>query len=148
MDWYLILVIAIPFLFVIGVVNNALKEQHRLEKRMQSRPPKLSADSLDREHLKAAKRKAPKAWQQQMQPDEDDYGLAPRQDLRRAAAAAADAAAAKSEDSTAPSGTAHEDAAVTDSKENKSADGPAQATMPEGNTEASDAASYFSRYSR
>lgn len=146
MDWYLILAIAIPFLFVIGVVNNALKEQHRLEKRMQSRPPKLSADSLDREHLKAAKRKAPKAWQQQMQPDEDDYGLAPRQDLRRAAADAA--AAAKAGGSVVPSGTAHEDAAVTDSKENKSADGSAQATMPEGNTEASDAASYFSRYSR
>lgn len=32
MDWYLILAIAIPFLFVIGVVNNAIKDQCRLEK--------------------------------------------------------------------------------------------------------------------
>ena len=32
MPWYIILIIALPILFVVGMIYNALKEQKRLEK--------------------------------------------------------------------------------------------------------------------
>lgn len=67
MDWYLILAIAVPFLFIIGVINNAIKDQRRLEKgKLQSYLQK-----------RVAKREAGGE-------EEDDWGIQARLDLKRA----------------------------------------------------------------
>lgn len=68
MDWYLILAIAIPFLFVIGVINNAIKDQHKLEK------GKLQG------FLQKRVGKKDNAYDD----DEDDWGIKARQDLKKA----------------------------------------------------------------
>lgn len=67
MDWYLILAIAIPFLFVIGVINNAIKDQRKLEKgKLQGFLRKRVGKS------------------DQPYDDDDDWGVKARQDLKKA----------------------------------------------------------------
>ena len=76
--WWLWLVIAIPFLFLIGLIYNALKEQHRLEQgplkkilaeREQERQRRLEeAKRTGRDPgAVAASKKSPGPWD-----DEDD----------------------------------------------------------------------------
>lgn len=79
--WLLVLVIAIPFLFLIGVVNNAVKDQKKLEQRhnkfMEERGavPSIKPDAYD----------------------DDDWGVPARQDLKRKMEEAPDAFKKKEE---------------------------------------------------
>lgn len=68
MDWYLILAIAIPFLFVIGVINNAIKDQRKLEKGK----------------LQGFLRKRVGKSDQPYDDEDDDWGVKARQDLKKA----------------------------------------------------------------
>ena len=68
MDWYLILAIAIPFLFVIGVINNAIKDQRKLENGK----------------LQGFLRKRVGKSDQPYDDEDDDWGVKARQDLKKA----------------------------------------------------------------
>lgn len=68
MDWYLILAIAIPFLFVIGVINNAIKDQRKLEKGK----------------LQGFLRKRVGKSDQPYDDEDEDWGVKARQDLKKA----------------------------------------------------------------
>ncbi len=70
MDWYIVLALAVPFLFVIGVIYNALKEQKVLE---------------DGQLKKVLTERKAKGLAPAPADDDDDYGLPARQDLKRAA---------------------------------------------------------------
>ena len=111
MDWWLILAIAVPFLFVIGVLNNAFKDQKRLE------------NGKLKKYLENRVVKKDKAYDD----DDDDWGVQARQDLKRAVAEqeaqnndqAHDAKAKESADAAAASSSS----ASSDSEAKKD-DGP------------------------
>lgn len=67
MDYFLVLAIAIPFLFLIGVVYNAIKDQKKLEN------GKLKEILADRQR---------RGYVPPQYDDQDKYGLPARQDLR------------------------------------------------------------------
>ena len=67
MDYFLVLAIAIPFLFLIGVVYNAIKDQKKLEN------GKLKEILADRQR---------RGYVPPQYDDQDEYGLPARQDLR------------------------------------------------------------------
>ena len=70
MDWYIVLALAVPFLFVIGLIYNALKAQKVLE---------------DGQLKKVLTERKAKGLAPAPADDDDDYGLPARQDLKRAA---------------------------------------------------------------
>lgn len=71
--WLLVLVIAIPFLFLIGVVNNAVKDQKKLEQRHNK--------FMEERGAVPSRKSAGDSY------DDDDWGIPERQDLRRMEAA-------------------------------------------------------------
>lgn len=87
MDWYIVLALAVPFLFVIGVIYNALKEQKVLE---------------DGQLKKVLTERKAKGLAPAPADDDDDYGLPERQDLKRAAARAAPPSSAAAPASVPP----------------------------------------------
>lgn len=144
MDYFLVLAIAIPFLFLVGVVYNALKDQKKLE---QGKLKEILAERQRKGYI-------PPAYD-----DEDDYGI-PARTSAKAQETAATTASKKAE--TAPVQDAGNSAAVK-SDANK-ADKDIQAQDPASddessesellqdrplgptNLEAKDASSYFSKY--
>ena len=80
MDTWLIVAIAVPFLFIIGVVYNAIKDQKKLEqnqlrKVLQKRYDRESLPPDHKDHLTV----------KPYDDADDDYGLPERQDKVRAA---------------------------------------------------------------
>ena len=161
MNWYIVLALAVPFLFLVGVVYSALKEQKVLE---DGQLKKVLAER----HAKGLINK------RGAYDDEDDYGVPARQDLKRSKSepqqaqaqhaapdgappetAAPDSATSSAEalDSAIPSAAAQEGAipadVVASAPQQPAAPEPAAALKrhePLGNTEARDAASYFAKY--
>ena len=124
MNWYLVLALSVPFLFVIGVVYSAIKEQKGLE-------DGLLQKVLKERHDKGLINKAGAARAYgDAYDDDDDYGVPARADVKRA----------------------HESAATTATTADATPEGrqavasEAQAPQALGNTEARDAASYFAKY--
>lgn len=129
MNWYIVLALAVPFLFLVGVVYSAIKEQKVLE----DGPLKKV---LAERHAKGLINK------RGSYDDEDDYGVPARQDLKRS----------KSESQSEQQGHQAEGASSPAETQRTQNDG---ATEPNhepkryeslGNTEARDAASYFAKY--
>lgn len=123
MNWYLVLALSVPFLFVIGVVYSAIKEQKGLEDGLLQKVLKERHDKGLINKARAARAYAKSA------DDDDDYGVPARADLKRAPAPSAGAAAAPKTPQAA------EQAGATSVPQ-----------RPLGNTEARDAASYFAKY--
>ncbi|MCK0534629.1 MULTISPECIES: hypothetical protein [unclassified Anaerobiospirillum] len=174
MNWLLILAIAVPFLFVIGVINNAVKDQRKLEKgklqgflekRAGMTPEPYDDEDEDwgqtRHDLKkAVEQTSPEAQQGAAEraikeaKEEVLRSEAEKQAAVAAAAAAAVAAreaAAAGRDAPVAAGTATGTSGGRSVADELNGNNPAlKATQvhhePLGNTEASDASSYFSRY--
>lgn len=143
MDWYIVLALAVPFLFVVGVVYSAIKEQKVLE----DGPLKKV---LAERHAKGLINK------RGAYDDEDDYGVPARQDLKRSPSEPQDnpseAQRSQSESLSEQQGHQAEGASSPAETQRTQNDG---ATEPNhepkryeslGNTEARDAASYFAKY--
>ena len=142
MNWYIVLALAVPFLFLVGVVYSAIKEQKVLE----DGPLKKV---LAERHAKGLINK------HGAYDDEDDYGVPARQDLKRSPS--------ESQRSTSAPQSPSESQSEQHRHQAESASSPAAeqrtqndgATEPNhepkryeslGNTEARDAASYFAKY--
>ena len=143
MNWYIVLALAVPFLFLVGVVYSAIKEQKVLE----DRPLKKV---LAERHAKGLINK------RGAYDDEDDYGVPARQDLKRSKSEPQDnlteAQRSQSESLSEQQGHQAESASSPAEAQRTQNDG---ATEPNhepkryeslGNTEARDAASYFAKY--
>ena len=127
MNWYLVLALSVPFLFVIGVVYSAIKEQKGLE-------DGLLQKVLKERHDKGLINKAGAARAYgDAYDDDDDYGVPARAAVKRAHKSAATTA-------TTADATPEGRQAVA-----SEAQAP-QAPQALGNTEARDAASYFAKY--
>lgn len=126
MNWYLVLALSVPFLFVIGVVYSAIKEQKGLE-------DGLLQKVLKERHDKGLINKAGAARAYGDAYDDDDYGVPARADLKRAHESAAPTA-------TTADATPEGRQAVASEAQS------AQVPQALGNTEARDAASYFAKY--
>lgn len=173
MNWYIVLALSVPFLFVIGVVYSAIKEQKVLE---EGQLKKVLAER----HAKGLINNA--AGKGQSRDEEDDYGLPERQDLKRAAAVTASQVASAQDSASktapaanlkaaatvnvkaaaaaasvkvapaaqvkgeAPAGTVNSAAASYEQEASAQAVPRAKRLEPLGNTEARDAASYFAKY--
>ena len=130
MNWYLVLALSVPFLFVIGVVYSAIKEQKGLE-------DGLLQKVLKERHDKGLINKAGAARAYgDAYDDDDDYGVPARADVKRAHESAA---------TTATTTDATPEGRQAVASEAQSAQVP-QAPQALGNTEARDAASYFAKY--
>lgn len=143
MNWYIVLALAVPFLFLVGVVYSAIKEQKVLE----DGPLKKV---LAERHAKGLINK------RGAYDDEDDYGVPARQDLKRSPSEPQDnlteAQRSQSESLSEQQGHQAESASSPAEAQRTQNDG---ATEPNhepkryeslGNTEARDAASYFAKY--
>lgn len=143
MNWYIVLALAVPFLFLVGVVYSAIKEQKVLE----DGPLKKV---LAERHAKGLINK------RGAYDDEDDYGVPARQDLKRSKSEPQDnpseAQRSQSESLSEQQGHQAEGASAPAETQRTQNDG---ATEPNhepkryeslGNTEARDAASYFAKY--
>ena len=143
MNWYILLALAVPFLFLVGVVYSAIKEQKVLE----DGPLKKV---LAERHAKGLINK------HGAYDDEDDYGVPARQDLKRSPSEPQDnpteAQRSQPESLSEQQGHQAESASAPAETQRTQNDG---ATEPNhepkryeslGNTEARDAASYFAKY--
>lgn len=130
MNWYLVLALSVPFLFVIGVVYSAIKEQKGLEDGLLQKVLKERHDKGLINKAGAARAYAKSA------DDDDDYGVPARADVKRAHESAA---------TTATTADATPEGRQAVASEAQSAQVP-QAPQALGNTEARDAASYFAKY--
>ena len=169
MNWYIVLALAVPFLFVVGVVYSALKEQKVLEDGQLKQ-------ILKERHAKGLINK------RGAYDDEDDYGVPERQDRKHSAAASsAEQAAPVSAGQTLTEQTSVTQTAETQTSSVQALPEQTPATQtyavqasattvdaaresalqkstaqeqvaapkrhePLGNTEARDAASYFAKY--
>lgn len=130
MNWYLVLALSVPFLFVIGVVYSAIKEQKGLEDGLLQKVLKERHDKGLINKAGAARAYAKSA------DDDDDYGVPARADVKRAHESAA---------TTATTADATPEGRQAVASEAQSAQ-VLQAPQALGNTEARDAASYFAKY--
>lgn len=133
MDWYLILAIAIPFLFVIGVINNAIKDQHKLEK------GKLQG------FLQKRVGKKDNAYDD----EEDDWGVKARQDLKRAVEETSPENQTKDQvvNDSPKEKRSEQDLMVEDlSQNNPLSEKTVGNFKPLGNTNATNASDYFAKY--
>ena len=118
MNWFATIAIAVPILFVIGMVYNAIKDQKKLEqgvlkkvlkeRELSGQPPRPYDDEEER----------------------DDYGLKPRQDLYRQAAAAGTTGSAASSVKASSQGKATAAGPVVLSEASSSQSGSKVATSP------------------
>lgn len=174
MNWLLILAIAVPFLFVIGVINNAVKDQRKLEKgklqgflekRAGMTPEPYDDEDEDWGQTRHDLKKAVEQTSPEAQQGAADRAIKEakeevlRSEAQKQAAFAAAAAAAVAAREAAAAGR---DAPVAAGTDTATAGGRSVADElngnnpvlkstqvhhePLGNTEASDASSYFSRY--
>ena len=150
MDWYIVLALAVPFLFVVGVVYSAIKEQKVLE----DGPLKKV---LAERHAKGLINK------RGAYDDEDDYGVPARQDLKRSKSEPQDnpSEAQRSQSESLSEQQGHQAESASSPAESASAPAETQRTQNDGatepnhepkryeslgNIEARDAASYFAKY--
>ncbi len=120
MDWLIVVAIAVPFLFVVGVVYNAIKDQKKLEHKFHH---VISARAQEQAAAAAKAQAQGKRYVRAYDDDDEDYGLAPRQDLKDKDKDGA--SAASDQDAQAPA-KAHE--------------------LGPTDLDAKDAASYFAKY--
>lgn len=141
MDWYLILAIAIPFLFVIGVINNAIKDQRKLEKGK----------------LQGFLRKRVGKSDQPYDDEDDDWGVKARQDLKKAVEETSSSNQAKvlkgakhdNNNSNIEPGQerSEQDRMVSDLSQNNPLSNKTVANFkPLGDTKAKNASDYFANY--
>lgn len=134
MNWYLVLALSVPFLFVIGVVYSAIKEQKGLE-------DGLLQKVLKERHDKGLINKAGAARAYgDAYDDDDDYGVPARADVKRAHESAAPTATMADVTATTADATPEGRQVVASEAQ------VPQAPQALGNTEARDAASYFAKY--
>ena len=129
MDWLIVVAIAVPFLFVVGVVYNAIKDQKKLEQKFHH---VISARAQE-QAAAAAKAQAQGKLYVRAYDDDDDYGLVPRQALKdkEGASAASDQTAQQADPQQG----------------SKDAAAPAKAQeLGPTDLDAKDAASYFAKY--
>lgn len=131
MNWYIVLALAVPFLFVVGVVYSAIKEQKVLE----DGPLKKV---LAERHAKGLINK------RGAYDDEDDYGVPARQDLKRNKSAQQSQSEPQSPQPESASAPAVEQRTQNDGVVEPSNEPKRYESL--GNTEARDAASYFAKY--
>lgn len=139
MNWYIVLALAVPFLFVVGVVYSAIKEQKVLE---DGQLKKVLAER----HAKGLINK------RGAYDDEDDYGVPARQDIKRSPSESQRSQSAPQQSQSEQHSHQAEGASAPAEAQRTQSDG---ATEPNhepkryeslGNTEARDAASYFAKY--
>lgn len=139
MDWYIVLALAVPFLFVVGVVYSALKEQKVLE---DGQLKKVLAER----HAKGLINK------RGAYDDEDDYGVPARQDLKRSKSEPQSEQQSQSESLSEQQGHQAEGASSPAEAQRTQKDRAIEPSHEPkryeslGNTEARDAASYFAKY--
>ena len=142
MNWYIVLALAVPFLFLVGVVYSAIKEQKVLE----DGPLKKV---LAERHAKGLINK------RGAYDDEDDYGVPVRQDLKRSPSESQRSKSAPQSQSESQSEQHRHQAESASSPAAEQRTQNDGATEPNhepkryeslGNTEARDAASYFAKY--
>lgn len=136
MNWVLILAIAVPVLFVIGMINNAIKDQKKLE------------DGALKKYLSKRKVKNPNGYD-----DDDDWGVKARA-LKRAVAddtatnkpSPVTSSEALAKESSASSSYSTELFGDVDSLKPHAPRSSEASFKPMGDTDATNAASYFSAY--
>lgn len=141
MNWYIVLALAVPFLFLVGVVYSAIKEQKVLE---DGQLKKVLAER----HAKGLINK------HGTYDDEDDYGVPARQDLQRSQSAPQRQSEqqSQSESQSEPQGHQAESSSSPAEEQRTQNDGALEPNNEPkryeslGNTEARDAASYFAKY--
>ena len=139
MNWYIVLALAVPFLFVVGVVYSAIKEQKVLE----DGPLKKV---LAERHAKGLINK------RGAYDDEDDYGVPARQDLKRSPSESQRSQSAPQQSQSEQHSHQAEGASAPAVEQRTQNDGVVEpSNEPKryeslGNTEARDAASYFAKY--
>ncbi|MDT3661942.1 MAG: hypothetical protein ROM54_00265 [Anaerobiospirillum sp.] len=135
MNWYIVLALAVPFLFLVGVVYSAIKEQKVLE---DGQLKKVLAER----HAKGLINK------HGTYDDEDDYGVPARKDLQRSQSEQQ----SQSESQSEPQGHQAESSSSPAEEQRTQNDGALEPNNEPkryeslGNTEARDAASYFAKY--
>ncbi len=139
MNWYIVLALAVPFLFLVGVVYSAIKEQKVLE-------DGLLKKVLAERHAKGLINK------RGAYDDEDDYGVPARQDLQRSKSAPQSEQQGQSESRSELQGHQAESSNSSAEEQRTQSDGTLEPNNESkryeslGNTEARDAASYFAKY--
>lgn len=139
MNWYIVLALAVPFLFVVGVVYSAIKEQKVLE---DGQLKKVLAER----HAKGLINK------RGAYDDEDDYGVPARQDLKRSPSESQRSQSAPQQSQSEQHSHQAEGASAPAVEQRTQNDGVVEpSNEPKryeslGNTEARDAASYFAKY--
>ena len=138
MDWLIVVSIAVPFLFVVGVVYNAIKDQKKLEQKFHH---VISARAQE-QAAAAAKAQAQGKRYVRAYDDDDDYGLAPRQDLKNKEISTKEIS---TDDSLATDAQGKQQAVPQQEDQDIKASAQAHELGPT-DLDAKDAASYFAKY--